>query len=161
METVIGVFQERSNAERAVEEIREKGFGEEDISILAREDRLKENGEEGDREGVINQDLTTGVTTGGVLGGLTGLLAGAGALTIPGVGPILAVGPIAAGLTGLAAGGIVGSLVDLGIPRERSQHFQEEVRQGGILAVIESENEESQDIAHILREHRARDVEIH
>lgn len=159
MKTIIGVFYDRDDAEAAIEEIRNQGFTEEEMSIIAKEGAVQKEDEE-EEEG-LGQDLTTGITTGGVIGGLTGLLAGAGALAIPGVGPILAVGPITAGLTGIAAGGLVGSLVDLGIPRQRSEHYQEEIRKGGILAIIEGDDEEEEVLTAVLREHGARDVESH
>ena len=64
------------------------------------------------------------MTTGGVIGGTLGLLAGIGALAIPGVGPLIAAGPIMATLAGLgvggAVGGLVGALVGMGIPGVRS-----------------------------------------
>ncbi|MFW6270817.1 MAG: general stress protein, partial [Bacillota bacterium] len=130
MANVIGIFDDREHAENAVNEIREAGITDDKISIVAKEDTIQSEGE-GEGEG---EDLTTGAPTGGALGGIAGLMAGAGALTIPGVGPILAAGPLAAGLSGVAAGGLAGSLVDLGIDRERGQYYEDEVKRGGILA---------------------------
>lgn len=163
METIVGVFYDRSDAEEAVEEIRNRGYTEDEISIVAREDTLQDDVETDDDDGssMFDHDLTTGTSTGGALGGLAGLLVGAGALAIPGIGPILAVGPIAAGLTGVVAGGLVGGLVDLGIPQDRSERLEDEVRQGGILAIIEAEDEESEEISDTLRDFGAKDVEIH
>ena len=160
METIVGVFFDRSDAEEAVEEIRNRGFTEDEISIVAREESLSsDSGDEGDD--FLDHDLTTGTSTGGAIGGLAGLLVGAGAMAIPGIGPILAAGPIAAGLTGLVAGGLVGGLVDLGIPQDRSERLEQEVQQGGILAIIEAENDESEEISETLRDYGAKDVEIH
>ncbi len=162
METIVGVFYDRSDAEEAVEEIRNRGYTEDEISIVAREETLADDVETDDDDGsMFDHDLTTGTSTGGALGGLAGLLVGAGALAIPGIGPILAVGPIAAGLTGLVAGGLVGGLVDLGIPQDRSERLEDEVRRGGILAIIEAEDEESEEISDTLRDFGAKDVEIH
>jgi len=71
------------------------------------------------------EGTTVGVTAGGVIGGTLGVLAGIGALAIPGVGPLIAAGPITAGLAGLgvggAVGGLVGALVGDGYPGVRSQ----------------------------------------
>jgi len=156
--TVVGVFERSSDAERAVDRLQNKGFSDREISIISREDAVR-RGERGREEG--RGPLTSGVTGGGALGGLAGLLAGAGALAIPGVGPILAVGPIAAGLSGAAAGGLAGGLVDWGIPETRGRQFEEEVRQGRILTMVQSEGDRVEDAAEILREFGARNVEIH
>ena len=59
-----------------------------------------------------DQNLAEGTYTGGALGGIAGLLAGVGALLIPGIGPIVAAGPIAATLTGVVGGGLAGGLID-------------------------------------------------
>lgn len=150
---VIGVFDENDAAERAIHELKAQGFDEE-ISLVARDSEGGDGGGEG-------HDLTTGTVTGGALGGVTGLLVGAGALLIPGIGPIVAAGPLAAGLTGVVTGGVAGGLIDYGIPAERGEHFEEQVRQGSILVTLKSSAERVDQAASILREHRARDVETH
>ncbi|ACL69556.1 general stress protein [Halothermothrix orenii] len=160
MPTVVGVFDNKEQAERAVEEIRNAGVTDDKISIVAKEDAVK-----GDRnqEGAnyTNQNLTSGVTSGGALGGLAGLMAGAGALTIPSIGPILAVGPLAAGLTGAAVGGVAGGLVDMGVPQERGEYYENEVKRGSILAAVKADQEVVNDAASYLRKNGARDVETH
>lgn len=103
---VVGVFHDRGQAESALEDLKSEGL-EKDVSLVARD-------EEGSGTGMDDQDLTEGAFTGGALGGIAGLLAGAGALLIPGVGPIIVAGLIAATLTGVVTGGIAGSLADHG-----------------------------------------------
>jgi hypothetical protein len=69
-----------------------------------------------------------------------GVLAGIGALAIPGVGPLIAAGPIVAGLAGLgvggAVGGIVGALVGMGIPEYEAKRYEGHVKNGGTLMSI-------------------------
>ena len=148
--TVIGVFRNRSDADRADEELRQKGFGR-DISIIARG--------EGERAG--EGTVAEGVVTGGTLGGLAGLLAGAGALAIPGVGPILAAGPIAGALTGAATGGLAGGLIDWGIPEERGRFYEQKVREGNLVAMVKSSDQKVNEAADTMRRHGAQDVETH
>ncbi len=102
-----------------------------------------------------------GATIGGTMGGIAGLAAGVGALAIPGIGPILAAGPIAAGLTGTAAGGLAGSLVDMGIPQDRGTYYEDEVKSGNILAVVEAEDDMVDEVIDSLENNGARDVESH
>ncbi len=158
MSTVVGLFDDRSQAEKAVEEIKHSGISENEISIVGKEDRLRAGNDDNDMTGA---KMSTGATTGGTIGGLAGLLAGAGALAIPGVGPILAVGPIAAGLTGVAAGGLVGGLVDFGIPKERGEHYENELKKGSILAAVKTDGNKTEDVANFMRKNGARDVESH
>ncbi len=150
---VIGVFDEQDSAESAIQELKSQGF-EQEISLVARDS-------EGTGGGMEGHDLTTGSVTGGALGGLAGLLVGAGALLIPGIGPIIAAGPLAAGLTGVVSGGIAGGLIDFGIPPDRGEHYEEEVRQGSILVTLKSSSEKVEQAASILRDHGAHDVETH
>ena len=156
MSTIIGVFDDKSDAENSVEDIKNAGITDDKISIVAKEDQVSENENQED-----NQDLTAGATTGGTLGGLAGLMAGAGALTIPGIGPVVAAGPIAAGLSGVAAGGLTGSLVDMGVDQERGQYYEDEVKSGAILATVEADQAKINDVASYMRRNGARDVETH
>lgn len=155
--TVIGVFSNENAARRAVEELRNSGFGTNEISIVAREGR---RGDDNATMGVGN-DISGGVTTGGVLGGLAGLAAGAGALAIPGIGPLVAAGPIAGLLSGAATGGIAGGLIDWGIPEERGRYYEGKVREGKILATVRAEEGKVNQAAQVLRAHGATDVETH
>ncbi len=159
--TVVGVFSSEKQAESAVNEMRNSGFTEEEISIVAKDDRKK--GKDREREGTMMGigDMAGGTTTGGVLGGLAGLALGAGALTIPGLGPIIAMGPIAGMLSGAALGGITGGLVDWGIPEERGRHYEEKVKEGNILTAVRTDDRKIQEAADILRRNGASDVETH
>ena len=66
------------------------------------------------------EGAATGAGTGALVGGTLGWLAGIGTLAIPGVGPLIAAGPIMAALSGAAVGGTVGgvsgALIGMGIP---------------------------------------------
>lgn len=149
---VVGIFRERDMAESAVNELKEEGF-EKDISLVVKDEKGEPTMED--------QNLMEGTVTGGVLGGVAGWLAGAGALLIPGVGPIVAAGPFAATLTGLVGGGLAGGLVDYGIPEERGEYYEEKVRQGNILITLESSDAHVDAAASVLRENGAEDVETH
>ncbi|HHY09470.1 MAG TPA: hypothetical protein GX528_02765 [Firmicutes bacterium] len=162
MSTVIGVFRDVSAAEEAVKALRNKGFKDNEISIIARDD-TQGGGTSTDVEvGEMGTDsIADGTAWGGALGGIAGLLAGAGALAIPGIGPIIAAGPLAGVLSGAVTGGVAGGLIDLGIPEERGRQYEEELKQGGVLAVIETSSDKVNDASSILRQNGARDVESH
>jgi hypothetical protein len=95
--SVFGIYASTAQAEGAVNALLDDGFLSQDVSALLPD-------HESSREFAHRKDTkapegtTAGVATGGVLGGTLGVLIGLGALTIPGIGPLLAAGPIVAGL---------------------------------------------------------------
>jgi hypothetical protein len=136
--TAIGVFPDRARAEQAVDELRRAGFRMDQVGFVAR------NG-----TGLITDATETevraesGAAAGAVTGGLLGaLLGGVAALSIPGIGPVLAAGLLAGVLSGTAAGawggGLLGALVGLALPEEEARHYQEEVRAGRTLVTVEA-----------------------
>ncbi len=158
VKTVTGVFDSYDQAERAVSELRQSGYDTNEISIVAKDEK-GQNG--GDVEGDTTFDMgaiADGTTTGGVLGGITGLAMGAGALAVPGFGPILAAGPIAGLLSGVATGGVAGGLVDWGIPEEQGKHYEDEVKAGKILAAVRAHERKIDDAAEIFRKNGAHSV---
>ena len=92
------------------------------------------------------EGTTTGASVGGTLGGTLGLLAGIGAIAIPGVGPLIAAGPIMATLAGVgvggAVGGMVGALVGMGIPEYEAKRYEGRVKEGGILVSVHCDSSE-------------------
>ncbi|OPY57023.1 MAG: hypothetical protein A4E55_01882 [Pelotomaculum sp. PtaU1.Bin035] len=163
LKTVVGLFDSREQAEKAVSALRGRGFYEE-ISVLAA-DKGKAGGNtekyQMNKQGTGGGSIASGVSTGGVLGGLAGLAMGAGALVIPGIGPILAAGPIAGLLSGAATGGIAGGLIDWGVPSERGKYYEGKVKEGKILASVRTDDMKINDAARIMRENGAHDVETH
>jgi len=157
--TVIGTFSSREQAEKAVRALRDRGFTEDEISVIAKGGK-KDDVEVGGDMGAMG-NASEGTAWGSVLGGAAGLLAGVGALAIPGIGPIVAAGPLAATLSGAVTGGVAGGLLDLGIPEDRSRYFEEEVKKGRFLAVIDTEADMVEDAARIMRDNGAADVETH
>jgi hypothetical protein len=81
-----------------------------------------------------------------VIGGTLGLLAGIGALAIPGIGPLIAAGPIVGALAGIGAGatagGIIGALIGMGIPEYEAKRYEGHVRDGGILVSVHCDDSE-------------------
>jgi uncharacterized protein (TIGR02271 family) len=97
------------------------------------------------------------------VGGILGLVAGAAALTIPGVG-FIAAGPIAAALAGAgigaAAGGAIGALMKLGVPEHEAHYYAEGVRRGGTLITVHARTDDMADCAaQVMKRHGAADIE--
>src|SRR5579859_7222894 len=139
---VFGIYPSTIQAERAVDRILAAGFSNNDISVLLPDSQSsKEFAHKKDTK--APEGTTTGATTGGAVGGALGLLAGIGALTIPGVGPFIAAGPIMGALAGLGAGaavgGLIGALVGMGIPEYEAKRYEGRVKAGGVLLSVHCE----------------------
>jgi hypothetical protein len=104
-----------------------------------------------------------GALAGGALGGLVGVLVGVGAFAIPGLGPIIAAGPLASGLigaaVGAAGGGLVGALVEWGIGEEEAEFYLEGVRRGGTLVAVRTEDVQADAVAALLNQPGLVDIE--
>lgn len=152
-QAVVGIFSSLSAAEQCVTQLRNSGFTTEEINIIS-----KGNAKE---TTYGNDSIMDGTMTGGAIGGIGGLLLSAGALTIPGIGPIIAAGPLAATIAGAVGGGITGGLVDWGIPAAKSEEYTNEVSSGNTLAVLKSTQDKVAQAVQILTANGAMNVETH
>jgi hypothetical protein len=150
--TVVGVFDNRDQADRAVEELRRVGFRDDQIGYAVR-------GTEGETFETGKTAAGEGLATGAVIGGLVGAAA---ALLIPGIGPVVAGGVLASVLggaaVGAAAGGILGALVGMGIPEEEASYYESEFQAGRTLVTVSCESRcaEAQEV---MRRFGAYDIE--
>lgn len=139
---VVGTYDSDREAIAAIENLKHLGFTADDISVISKDRNESDHIiEQTDTHAV--EGAATGAATGGLIGGLGGVLTGIGALAIPGVGPIIAAGPIVAGITGAAAGagvgGLAGALIGMGIPEEEAHRYNEHFESGKILVLIDSD----------------------
>ena len=135
-----GVYPDRVSFESALEALRAANFRNSDISaIIPDRDRSTK-----DLAHEINskapEGIAAGAGTGAAIGGVMGWLIGVGAIAIPGVGPLLAAGPIVAALAGAGAagatGGLVGGLIGAGIPEVEAKRYAGRIREGGYLISV-------------------------
>jgi hypothetical protein len=146
--TIVGYFDELTQAQRAIERLVENGFLRDDISLVASDPNEEYARKYRSTSAVDTGEISStaaGATTGAVMGGIGGLLVGVGALAIPGIGPVIAAGPLATMLlgagVGAAAGGLIGALIDVGIPEEEAKYYAEGLRRGGVVVTVSTEDE--------------------
>lgn len=157
MKTVVGLYQNFEDARQAVHTLVESGFSANNINMIASDQKGQYaqylQGDPNQKQD-ISDGAAKGAGVGAVLGGLGGLLVGLGALAIPGIGPVIAAGPIAAALTGAGvgavAGGVAGALVDLGIPEEHAKAYSEGIRKGGTLVAVQTDDQQASTAENIL-----------
>ena len=139
--TISRLYDRYADAERAVTALETAGIPHSDISIVANnsDDWYNSGKKDRDRDGVDDraESAGKGAGIGAGLGGAAGLLAGLGLLAIPGLGPVVAAGWLAATAVGAAAGaatgGIIGALTEAGVSEEDAHTYAEGVRRGGTL----------------------------
>jgi hypothetical protein len=159
---VFGIYASSTTAEAAVDHLLAKGFSNSSISVLLPDDESTRAFAH-EKHTKAPEGTATGVTAGGLVGGSLGLLAGIGALAIPGVGPLIAAGPIMATLAGVgvggAVGGVVGALVGMGIPEFEAKRYEGAVKDGGTLLSVHCDTEHQIDAAKQgLKDTGARDI---
>jgi uncharacterized protein (TIGR02271 family) len=138
--TVIAVFDDRGQAQQAIDQLKRAGFTEKEIGVTARDGEVGDvaRGDKGEthaKEGAI-----AGVATGAGVGALWGLGILAGVL--PAIGPAIAGGTLAAILSSAAAGaataGIAGTLIGLGIPEDEAKYYDQEFRAGRTVVTVQA-----------------------
>ena len=160
--TIVALFETADEAQAAVEDLIASGVSVDAISLVVADIRGEYRTYTGAGETKAKEVAATGAISGGVLGGLLGLLVGIGALAIPGIGPVVAAGPLAATLLGVgvgaATGGLIGALVGLGIPEEDANIYAEGVRRGGALVAVRTDDVLADRVKDIFARHHPVDI---
>jgi len=163
--TVVGLFDNFNQAQMVVNELEAAGFPRQDISMVTHQHGISQGTatqSAADTHGVVGSAVG-GAVHGGVIGGLTGLAASLVMLAIPGVGPALAVGPLAATLSGAglgaAGGGIIGGLSGLGIPKEEAGYYAEGIRRGSTLVSVSADDSRADEAITIFNRHHPVDID--
>ena len=148
---IVGVFKSEESAIFAIKKLKMDGYSSEDISVIAKQ-RSKLDRIEDITNVRIEPETTSGAAAGalagGMLGGIAALLVEFGVFAIPGIGPLLAVGPIAVTLAGIAAGGavggvsgaLIGTLIDMGFTEADAKEYQKFLDEGNILVLVDERN---------------------
>lgn len=172
--TVGALFDRFEDAQNAFDALNDAGFRTPDLSLIAND----RTGRYAERINPHHADDTAmthtadavsagdGAGFGAVVGAVTGILAGLAAFTVPGIGPIVALGPLAASLTGgtvgavtgAATGGLVAALIHSDIPEETANQYAEGVRRGGAVVLVQAEESDEDKIRDIFRKFNAIDM---
>lgn len=150
-ELLLGLFLSRKDANNAQLHLTQVGVKNEDIFVIAREDRVA-------MLRTVRKHITgEGAITGGILGGLAGVLVASIPVILPGMGIVL-VGWVVIFIgfaIGAVIGGILGVLVDLGISIGQLRKYKKYIRLGGALIVVSITEEKREEVQEILDNCRA------
>ena len=154
---VIGVFDDRVDAEAALHELKAAGFEPSQISIVM----LQTPQAEVEEVHRFHVDETTGILAGGALGGLAGWLIGATTVAVPGLGALLAAGALVAAVggagIGAATGGIIGHLIDEGLSQDEARYYDERVQHGAALMTVHADGSRAEEAHTIMHGRGAHD----
>lgn len=149
-EVIFGICTDTRILEAAVEALKNDGFPAKDVAFLAPES-LGQSGLTTEKASKAPEGVAVGAGSGLLLGGALGWFVGVGALAIPGIGPLIAAGPILAALAGAgvgsAVGGVTGGLVGMGIPEYEAKRYEGKITAGGTLLSIHCQTAEQRDRA--------------
>ena len=167
MKTIAGLFEAPEAATRAIQDLQSFGIDPQRVSVIARDkEQAKDVAHQTGAE--VATGAATGAGLGGLLGGAAGWLVGIGALAIPGVGPIVAAGPIAAALgvagttaaagagVGVVAGGLLGALTGWGFSESEAKAYEQGVERGDMLLAVEvPDNDDAGRVEDVFKRHGA------
>jgi hypothetical protein len=141
--SIVCIARTELQAEAIVMDLKASGFSGNDISVLFPDTSTSRDFAH-EQNTKAPEGAAAGAGTGGVLGGAVGWLVGIGALSIPGLGPFIAAGPIMAALSGAAVGasvgGVTGALVGLGVPEFEAKRYEGKIKSGNILIAVHTED---------------------
>jgi uncharacterized membrane protein len=142
---VIALFDDLPHAHRAIQILEEDGFDRRDISVVTKHGAAQPSGDQDDADLSVGAVAEEEAKTGGIIGGIGGLITGLAAFAVPGIGPLLAIGPLATALGGVAmgatAGGLIGALAEHGVPEDRARNYHERILQGEVVLTLHTNNE--------------------
>jgi hypothetical protein len=158
--TIVALFESRAAAENAVAELVRAGYSRDDVSIVTRDSKAGADLPNIGPQTQVGSGADAG--TGAAIGGIAGFIGGIVALAIPGIGPIIAAGPLAAGIMGAglgaATGGVIGALKDRGVPENDASQFSEAIRHGRAMLTAYVPAERADELADFLDHRGAVDV---
>ncbi len=142
-QAIFCTVKNNEQASNLVERLKTVGFTANEISVLLPDSESSKDFAI-DNQTKSPEGAAVGASTGAAVGGALGWLAGIGSLAIPGVGPLIAAGPIMAALTGVAVGGAVGgvsgALIGMGIPEYEATRYVGKLKGGRCLVSVHAED---------------------
>ncbi|MBX3062432.1 MAG: hypothetical protein KF726_05620 [Anaerolineae bacterium] len=162
--TVSAYFDRVSDGWSAVQALLDAGIPRDQISFIASQDAMKAIRERPEEATTEKGSTGSGVAAGSVIGGAAGsLLSLLAAAALPGVGAVLAFGPLfsafAGGVAGSVAGGYIGARLKWQQADEETQaYYTEGVRRGGALLFVDASAADAEHLHNLLQQHNGTDV---
>lgn len=164
--SIVAVYADHDRAENAIRRLHKEGFALDELSIIGRDIQVTE-----EPRGLVSTAdyVSAGARTGAFAGGLAGVALGAALLLVPGIGPVVVAGPLAAALlagiegalAGVALGALSGALIGLGVPREHAIKYETAVQGGKYLVIVRGCDGDLERARSLLADDEPEQVEVH
>jgi len=163
--SVIAVYPDHPSAEEAVRRLQQEGIPMQNLSIIGKDFQAVERPLGFVTTGTVAKE---GAKVGAWTGGLFGVLIGAAFLILPGVGPVVIAGPLAAALlggfegalAGAAFGGLTGALVGLGVSKDKAIRYESQVKAGKFLVSLQGDGSEIERARSLITAGKAEATEV-
>lgn len=160
---LIGIFITENEAINVIRELKEIGYREDDITVVAKDkdkmDRIDDITDVNTKIEGNGGRVGSGAAIGGALGGIAAAIPALGFLVIPGIGPILAAGPIAVilggALAGGVAGGLVGALSEIGVKEDDAREYEHYIKEGKLIIIVENRVDLRDEVHRIFRQNNS------
>lgn len=142
-QSISAIFKNGTDARSALMQLEELGFTQEQISVVATDNSAGKSFNI-EKDSKVAEGTSIGATSGGLIGAIAASLVATGSMVIPGVNLLIA-GPIIAAAAGTGAGavvgGLAGALIGSGIPEYEVKRYEDEIKQGGVLVIVDEDDE--------------------
>jgi uncharacterized membrane protein len=165
-DSVVAIYDTHVGAEEAIKKLQSKGIDMRTLSIVGKDTHTDEHA-----VGYYNTGnrMKYWGKTGAFWGGFWGLLFGSAFFAIPGLGPVLAAGPIVAWIVGALEGAAVvggmsaigAGLYSIGIPKDSVIQYETAIRTDKYLVVVHGSTPEVEQARGILESTRPHGVTVH
>ena len=145
--TVSATFKTSVAAREVLLKLETAGFTEKQISVVATDTSVGQSFNI-EKDNKVAEGSTIGGTAGGLIGAIAAGLAATGAVAIPGVNLVVfgaAISAAAGAGVGAATGGLTGALIGLSIPEYKAKRYEDEIKDGAVLVVVEADSSERAD----------------
>jgi uncharacterized membrane protein len=144
---VIAIYDTHEEAEKAISELQKSGFDMKKLSIVGKDYQSEEEVvgyyNTGDRMKLWGK-------TGAFWGGLWGLMFGSALFLIPGIGPLVAAGPLVSWIVGALEGAVVvgglsalgAGLYSIGIPKDSIIEYESQIKMGKYVVIAHGSPDE-------------------
>jgi uncharacterized protein (TIGR02271 family) len=148
-QTVVGIFEDHQQAQKAVNELKRAGFTDAQIGVAGRNydgasGTLTGDGD--DQDSYAGEGAAAGLAAGAGVGALWGLGILSGVMPV--IGPAIAGGTLgiilSSAAAGAAAAGLTGALVGMGIPKDEAEFYESEFRSGRTIVTVACNGRESE-----------------
>lgn len=143
--SVIGIYEDRATVSDVIDVLHKAGYRAADISVLSSENQGSKDFAH-EKHTKAPEGAGIGAAAGAVVGAAFAWFVSNQTVTIAGLGPLTAAGPLLAALAGAGAGGalgwIVGLLAGLRLTKYVAKRYAGRIRRGGVLLSVHCDSPE-------------------